>query len=303
MSQTLRESDVLAELDTVTGTGVEGSVDVKAKDDADLYANVRLASESQVTNDGGVSVLSSEIQNQLADHQTGDTGFGSATLNRGDTVYVQPDYAGDGDKRTTYTFMGPDGTAVSSLNSGTPDFSDLDYWKSDKILNLVDSIPNMSATDSASIGAAFVRNDSDTSVTAKVVDTTLAKADSLTVESDAASTFSSDLDVNVSSSGGSNMGGGSSFAAGGFIATNQIRGAAQAYLDGSTITIVNSDSDADNSDVSVTAYQSRTLNATNANLIESGGGNVGLRWPSTWWVTRPITSLPWSSTTCLVPMP
>ena len=101
--------------------------------------------------------------------------------------------------------MGPDGTAVSSLNSGTPDFSDLDYWKSDKILNLVDSIPNMSATDSASIGAAFVRNDSDTSVTAKVVDTTLAKADSLTVESDAASTFSSDLDVNVSSSGGSNM--------------------------------------------------------------------------------------------------
>ena len=57
LSQTLRESDVLAELDTVTGTGVEGSVDVKAKDDADLYANVRLASESQVTNDGGVSVF------------------------------------------------------------------------------------------------------------------------------------------------------------------------------------------------------------------------------------------------------
>ena len=269
MSQTLRDVDLIAKIDGFDSASANGAVTVSAEDNANIYSNTLLTSESVVTDDGGVSVLSSELQSAFADHQTDSL---PATYDFGDTVFVLKDYTHGGDAGLTYEFVGANATALTN-----PDFSDLDYWKPVTEQNLVSIVPNFAATDSASLGAAFVRNDVDASVTALVNDVTFTSVDSLAVSADANGVLHSTLDVNVQNAGGGAvMGGGSSFAAGGFIATNQLRGATDAAVTDASITVVNSDSDTDNSNVTVDALQNRTLKAINNNLIESGSQSIGV---------------------------
>ena len=268
LTQNLLDVDIIARAENYDAGTVGDGLAIEAKDDVNLYSNVLLTSESVIGNDGGVSVLAADIQGLLADATTDTMG---SSFDFGDEVFVMRDYTHGGEAGITYQFVGADATALTN-----PDFSDLDYWKPLTASSIVSMVPNFQETDGAAVGAAFVKNEMDSSVTANLANITLTNTDSVKVEAIGDGDLYSTLDVNVNNTSGSDItGNGDSFAFGGFISTNHMRGAVDAKINDASITISNTDSDTTNSNVTVDAQQSRGLYATNNNLITTTNTAVG----------------------------
>ena len=273
VAQTLRSASVNAFIDDLDNAGSDtlGDLTVSATDRANLFSNSLMLTEASAPNDGGVAVITEELSSELSTYTTASTSLPSDyRFDEGDTVYVLGDYTGGGERRQVYEYMGADGTQSNGANP--PDFSDADYWRVLTATNVLTQMPGVGDSNTNAVGAILTRNDSNAEVVAKIVGSDFDTDGDVTVSAVAQGEFLSTLEAELLAGGGNGVTGGEStnLAVGGFIASNNLRGSAEAFVRNSAIDV---DSGAG---FTISALQNRTIEAYNNALISSGEKSAGV---------------------------
>ena len=191
-------------------TSTAGKVGVKASDDAQIYSNTKVTTETSSLNDGGATVVD-EILGLVSKHDFRTDGvsvydegiFGSAvtntqTINYGTRVYLYDDFdgldgtgeyedtsagAGDGDDATPgaiYIYLG----TTDDINLATTDYRNKDLWREVTETNIVPTGFNLTESDSNSIGGMLVRNEVDGGAEAVISNATVVAETDVTVEAE-----------------------------------------------------------------------------------------------------------------------
>ncbi|MCP3938782.1 MAG: hypothetical protein GY708_25825, partial [Actinomycetia bacterium] len=191
-------------------TAATPGVHVLASDNASILANSRMVSASATSNDGGASILNGLASTLLDDYKF-TSNSGSQDVNFGDRVWAV-DLSIDA-KGRVYQYMGED---VLSLNLGTQTYTDYELWKELDETNIIPNGLNVTGSDSVGIGGLVVRNDVRGGVLAEIDGSTVLVADGdITVQALENATIDATAEANVSSSGGSAYGTGTSLAVNG----------------------------------------------------------------------------------------
>ncbi|MCP4890640.1 MAG: hypothetical protein GY904_29090, partial [Planctomycetaceae bacterium] len=157
---------------------VGGNVVVDADDQAGIYANSKIVSDSAVTNDGGASVIQETLNDFLnADHTSDET---SVFLQFGDRVRLADSYEESlGNPGSVYEYLGiTDFNPTTSLPNTTTDlsgvdYSNLGYWKEVPVTNLIPQGLNLTDSDSIGIAGLVVSNEVRSEVLATIHEATV----------------------------------------------------------------------------------------------------------------------------------
>ncbi|MCX7396820.1 MAG: hypothetical protein NT138_03985, partial [Planctomycetales bacterium] len=241
------------------------SVNVAATDDNTIEAETTLLSSSTTTNDGGASLLN-KLGTQLQQDYAYSSLSGTKSVKFGDKVRVASTYSTAAARGLIYQYMGTD----TSVNLGTTDYTNYGLWKKLDAVNVLPVGLNISDSDSMGIGGLVVRNDIIADVDSVIEKATVNAAGNIVVTANGTQQLTASADATANSSGGSAVGTGTSLAVGGSIVTNTVQGGAEAHVLTSSLTTTNS------GNVSVTAVNSGTIDATNATAITSGSQAIGV---------------------------
>ena len=161
-----------------------------------------------------------------ADYYTTD---GVQMLDFGEMVSVPTGYANGGHGGSRYQYMGN----RNSVDLGTADYSDLDYWLEESVAQQIPEGMNVTKSDSMAVGGVVVRNDVRSSVDAHLLNSEVT-AGTVRVSADEQATIKATNDSVAKSAGGSPFTSGkAALAVNATIATNLL-------LSSSTATITNS---------------------------------------------------------------
>ncbi len=201
---------------------VDGSLDVLAENRAGNYSSSNLVAASETKNDGGLSIT----KNQYRAFDPSDATYlsidGMQSLHFGDTVRLSKDHSFGGVEGSRYKYMGQD----ASINLSETDFSDTGYWKETSLVRLLDTPGNIGDSDSIAVGGILVRNDVRSRVDAYLTRVTVNAGDVSVKALENASIVAS-IDSVATSSGGSDLGEGTSLAINGVIAANLVLSSAK----------------------------------------------------------------------------
>src|SRR5258708_7953590 len=153
--------------------------------------------------------------------------------------------------------MGP----TKSLDLGSQDYTNLDFWKEVLATKIIPVGYNVSSSDATAVGGMVVLNDVRSEVDAHVTDTPITAA-SLSVTADETAVIRATTDSSVTASGGSAFGKGDVVAVNGTIATNLVLSSATAFVDGGELTF--------SGDVQVIATNLSQIDATSQSSTTSG---------------------------------
>ncbi|MDG1896561.1 MAG: hypothetical protein P8J37_16785, partial [Fuerstiella sp.] len=252
---------------TSTPATVGGAFNITALDSAAIFSNSKLVSSAIVTNDGGTRLLQDSLNLTLKyDHKSSQ---GSQNLSFGKTVLVEEGHTAGGQENGVFEYLGT--TAI--LNLSTTDFSDRDLWKPVDGTDIIPQGNNLTSSSSVAVGGILVRNDVESSATAKLQNATLAATGDVSVTATESATIKATADAAITSSGGSAFGTGDSIAKGGVIAANAIQSGADASIGNSSITTNTTGSNTGHIDVH--ADNTSSIEALNKSMVQSGDQAVG----------------------------
>ena len=257
--------------------GAGGDVTITAQDNAGIDATATVDVESSSSNNLGASILASTLATMATDYQF-TTMSGVQDLHSGDMVRLDDSYAGGGTAGKIYLFTGTD-TQGAGLNLGTADYSNPALWElvttGDLLTELANLGINFTPSDSMAIGGLVVRNDVRSDVEASVLNVALGAAGNITVNAvenagilaTDQSTVSSDGN---SALGGGTLGGGTSLAVNGVIATNTVLSSGVDTVSGSSLTTTAGGA------VDIEASNTSTIDASVTNTTSADGPAVGV---------------------------
>ena len=263
-------SSATAKVDyTTSGTPVvDGSLTIHAFDNAKNYANTKLVSSSTTTNDGGIGVLT----NTLNAYDLRPVNFISSdatqTVKFGDIVRLIAGSFSDGAAGGYYRYLG----TSKSIDLSATDYTNKDEWYDVSAGQFIPQGLNIDDSDSVAMGGLLVMNTVESFADAKLRNATTT-AGAVDIKATENATIKATVDSAVSSSGGSALGEGTSFAANGVVATNNVLSNATALVEGGSITTkTGGSSDA----VSVIASNTATIEATNNAVTQTGDTAFGV---------------------------
>ncbi len=212
-----------------------GTLTIRAQDSSTIHASTELASEVSPKNDLGAGIINGFAQLQLDQYQF-TTKSGTQSLVFGDKVYIASDFA-DADMRgKVYEFMG---VTANNVALGTTDYTDRALWRPLSVTTLISESVVRGAKGAIGAvlgkglsGSALAvygivdRNTIDASVSATIVEATIAAAGLLTVQALAAANVRASDESRVRSWG----------SYGGIIAINDIRATSEASIMTSHVT-------------------------------------------------------------------
>ena len=252
-----------------------GDITVLAQDAAGIDAVSNLLSASSTSNDGGVSLIN-DLATTLLDEYDYTTSSGVRDVVFGDRVRVSDSYGNGGEGGEVYQYMGTDQSGAG-LDLGLEDYADFGFWKKLTPSNILPTGLNVSGSDSIGIGGQVVLNDVRGAVEAFIDDFDVATSNGdIEVSALEQASLRSLVEGIASSSGGSAYGTGTSLAVNGTIATNLVLSSAEAYVTGSTVAAADAGDDEGLGNISVTASNSSTLDATLLSSTSSGDTAVGV---------------------------
>ncbi|WP_322892276.1 LEPR-XLL domain-containing protein, partial [Yoonia sp. 72] len=267
----------------ISGTGgniVAGTLDVTAKDDAQITAETLIVSSSVSSSNFGLALADTLIASFAeAKYRTDGTNVfvdgprrlslevqpsTLVDLTFGDRVMLLPSFEAnddrDGTASTTYRFMGASATGVDLTMT---DFTDKSLWQAAPETDIVPTDINLSETESTALGGMLVRNEVNTEAAATVANIVMTIGGDTTISATEDTLVTALGDIGILSSGGSSLtGGGKSLAAGGALVINTVRGQA-------TATVTNVAGSVITGDLAVLATNTITLDATLNAMITS----------------------------------
>ncbi|MBR9891184.1 LEPR-XLL domain-containing protein, partial [bacterium] len=257
----------------LTEISAGGTVTVRAQDDIGLWSNSKLVSSSTTTNDGGQAVAAETLNDlQQADWLAlSGAGLQEVTVKFGEMVRLDDGYSGGGVAGGVYEYLGTE--SIIDINS--VNYEDKNLWKPTQTTQGIPSFGNVSESDSVGVGTLVVLNDLRSDVEAVIRGATVGSDDGdIVVEAIENATMEANVDASTSSSGGSNLGEGTSIAFNGVIATNVLQGGADAAVLDSALTAGDTGSGLGN--VRVEAMNTANLTAENLAMVGSGDTGVGV---------------------------
>ncbi|MFO1001307.1 MAG: hypothetical protein U0936_13260, partial [Planctomycetaceae bacterium] len=267
VSSNMVSTDVDAAIKS-TGSAISvtaGNVNVAATDDNSIEAETTLLSSSTTTNDAGASLLN-KLATQLQQDYAYSSLSGTKSLKFGDKVRVASTYTTAAARGLIYQYMGTD----ASVDLAATDYTNYGLWKKLDAVNVLPVGLNISDSDSMGIAGLVVRNDIIADVDSVIEKATVNAAGNIDVAANGTQQLTASADATAKSSGGSATGTGTSLAVGGSIVTNTVQSGAESHVLTSNLTTTS------NGNVSVTAANSGTIEATNATAISSGNQAIGV---------------------------
>ncbi len=272
-----------ATLSATQGAVRGSSVEVSATDLAKISAATTIGASAKVTKTGGDAEEEGGEDGAAAEalaRYTYTTASGARTLKFGDTVRVSDDWTATarGEAGTVYRYMGADATSATNLlNTNTAlDFSDALLWKKLDESNVLPSEPGNSAlttgklakNSSTALGGIFARNDVSGRSQATVVDTNLtATAGNVLVSAASEASITAADESTVEAAAGF----------GGVFVTNTVLNGASASITGGTVTTTAATGpDADAGDVTVSAQNTASIDASSTGSIAGETTAVGV---------------------------
>ncbi|MEQ9409446.1 MAG: calcium-binding protein, partial [Fuerstiella sp.] len=238
---------------------VGGTLLIKAKDDTQIFSNVKLVARSSTSNNGGVSVLKNSLQALSSTPSDFVSSEGTRTIDFGQTVRVANDHTAGGDAGSRYKYMGP---AATSLDLTTVDYSDAGYWYEVSATKFLPEGLNVTDSDSIAVGGLVVRNDVVSDVDAVLKNTDADVVGTVTITAIEDAVIRSLVDAETSSSGGSAFGEGTSLAVSGAIATNNVVSSADAKIEDSDVTTTGTGADIDVLGTNTSFISARNISST-----------------------------------------
>ena len=213
---------------------------ISAKDEAGVFADVKMVSSSITTNDGGARVLQDEINNfQPADFLSSEgTRYRSASARR--SRLASRRHRLGGSNGSVYEWMGPDGTSINlsdptATNPGY-DYTNLGWWKPVPATQLIPQGNNFAPPGRRTRRRSVASSCSTTSVapsTPSILNATVTVGGGIDLSADEKATIEATADSSATSSGGSSFNGkGDSNAIDGVISTNVVLASANADITG-----------------------------------------------------------------------
>lgn len=246
---------------------VGGNLSISSKDDAIIDADSNMRAISSTTNDGGASLVGGLFES-ITSEFTYSSKSGTVNLTKEIStgpaselvtiptviVRVASDHDAGGVRGAFYGFIGEEGSA----DLGAENYLDTTRWQrltQFDIADVLGDIGNVTGSDSLGVGGLVVRNDVRSDVQSFIDNAQVTVDGGLTLTSDESAIIEAQDESVVSSSGGSNLGEGTSAAIGGTLVTNLVQSQSIA-----TIT---------NSDVTTTSDGNATLDAKNTSAIDA----------------------------------
>ncbi|RYE78390.1 MAG: hypothetical protein EOO74_05365, partial [Myxococcales bacterium] len=227
ISSNMVNANTKAYIDNVPNSGksidADGTLSVRADDEAKINADIKLIAQSTSSNDGGLSVALDLIKSLVQDYPY-TTKSGTQTVKNGDYVRMAHDYANADGEGAIYQYQPKDAQGNRTQTPFTGDLGAINYktdtnWvrvTGSTIDDIIESkafmqaLTSISASDSAAVGGSISRNDVRGGAEATIKEAVVTGDQGIVVAANEAAVIIAATTSSVTSSGGSVFRGGGS---------------------------------------------------------------------------------------------